>query len=98
MHRPIRRDPSRNKNFYTHNNLPVLIDEAERNKLTVGDIKERFLTVKKEIAGFIDDSPTETKKRTAELQLERLIEQEWKINLLSEIAESEKIIKNLKIT
>ena len=97
LYRPIRRDVSRNEKIHVRKNIKTLQDEKIMNDLTIGEIRERFLTVKNELAGFIDDSPTETKQRTAELQMERLLEQEWKIKLLSNISQSEQTIKKLKI-
>lgn len=91
QYRPVERKPWRTKNFYVHNNIGPLIPEAEMNKLTPPEIKERYMLAKGKLENFINDTPDETRKRTAELQLERMIIQQWKMELLHSIYVAEQI-------
>ncbi len=99
QYRPIQRASSRTEQLYCKSErLHKLMDHnSEMYNSTITEVRERFDNAKKELGNIIVDSPGPVSKRTAELQLNRLLETQWKMELLSMINESEKKIKEIKI-
>lgn len=95
-YRPIERKTKRNKEFYIHNNNKLYNIDDDFDKLTPPEILERYNNVKNSLVSLIKDNSNDNRKRTAELQLERLIEQNWKMELLYEIYKSEKCVADME--
>lgn len=92
QYRPIVRKGSRTEKFYAHKHIKTILAEIQMNDLTPLQIKERYLRVKDGLEEYIKITPDDTYKRTAELQLERLISQQWKMELLNDIYIGEKVL------
>ena len=91
MYRPIRKE--QDYNLYVHPNIKSLKPEFEMNKLTPLQIKERYQSAKESLEKIIENNSREKNIRTAEIQLEKLIGQQWKMELLYNIYMSEKEIE-----
>lgn len=100
QYRPIRRAASRTEQLYCKSErLHKLMDHnGDMYNSSITNAKEQFDNAKKELGDIIVDSPNPISKRTAELQLDRLLGMQWKMELLSMINESKKTIKEIKIS
>ena len=100
QYRPIRRADSRTKQFYCRSERLHKLEghNGEMCQSSIAEVRERYDTAKKELGDVIVDSPSPVSKRTAELQFNRLIEAQWKMELLEVIRQSEKKIKEINIS
>lgn len=94
QYRPIRRTVKSNKEFYVHNSNNLHNIDDDFSKLTPPEILERYKNAKSGLEPLIKDESNDIRKRTSELQLNRLIEQQWKIEFLYEIYQSEQLINS----
>ena len=97
QYRPVKRLKERTENFYTKHKISITSNNDLYND-SIQNVKQQYDIAKTELKNIIDDSPDKVRKRTAELQLNRLLEQQWKMDLLSEIHKSQKTIKEISIS
>ena len=93
MYKPIRREIERTKNFYVHKSIEGLIDLKEDNKLLPNEIVKKFIQAKEGLEEYVKEVDDEILLDRAHRQLEELIRQQWKMELIHNIRLSEKIIK-----
>lgn len=92
QYRPIQRASKANKEFFVHKNIKLDDIYGEFSKLTPFQIRKRFEKAKTGLNDIINDESNEVRKRTAELQLKRLLDQNWKMELIYDIYLSEKLV------
>ena len=100
QYRPIRREGRCTEQLYCQSERLHKLERhnGELYNSSITEVRERFDTVKTELGNAITDSPSPVSKRTAELQYNRLIEAQWKMELLSLINQSEKRLKEIKLS
>lgn len=89
---PIIRRKERNSKFWVNKKIQKHIPSINMNDMTPSEIMDSYINVKKELESIVKTTNDSKRKRTAEIQLENLLEQNWKAELLFEISMSEKII------
>ena len=93
MYKPIARRPERTKNFYVHKSIEGLIDLKEEEHLLPNEIVKKFIQAKEGLEEYVTEVKEEVLLDRAHRQLEELIRQQWKLELIHNIRLSEKIIK-----
>ena len=98
QHRPIKKSKKQTEQLYIKDNKKLVYDNNKLYNDTIENIKKRYYDIKNDLEGFIADTPNENMKRRAELQLNRLLEQQWKMELLGSIDQSEQVLKKISIS